>query len=581
MSSRRVMSVRHQVVYQSEVMKDGPILYWRLNETSGQFLDSSGNGRHGNLSGTGVRGAPGIVEGDTAFKGDLSSFVGTPLQSIAGDFTYEFWFSATSLASSSEPNACVAIGHGHNGNYGFYIYLTEGLGGRIQAASFDGAAKETNADGVPLLNGPKHICVTRVGTVVTIYVNGSDVTTTHAVHGATVDPGGLNIYVNQYIAANYSAVATYDEVAVYAKALSLDRIRAHYNARMLKFSPLSLSPFLWLDASDRNTMISPDNVSIAIDNSPVKYLMNKGTAGGSFSQTSSGFEPNVRPAIQNGRSALDFLVNGGMTSALFTPITQYTMFAVYKLNGLPTTGNAFAVIQNGDSSNGGFGIFAYNASGTANATVLHAGVVWQENGPSVLTPEVVMAQRDASSTTMRRNGVAAVLSNQNIVHAGTTYSYMGQGNSSGAYFMETLIFPLLSAADSERVETYLRNKWNIPSIVEDDFSGLGVLNGSYPPIRHAGNPWLNLDGLPSSQNRVGGYAQLDTQPTAYRATIDCGASDGTLEMTFKHSSSGGSNTIVIWRVSSSPARWPSIAWWAMRPPPSGPSPDWWRTPGTR
>jgi hypothetical protein len=162
-----------------------------------------------------------------------------------------------------------------------------------------------------------------------------------------------------------------------------------------------------------------------------------------------------------------------------------------------------------------------------------------------------MAQRDASSTTMRRNGVAAVLSNQNIVHAGTTYSYMGQGNSSGAYFMETLIFPLLSAADSERVETYLRNKWNIPSIVEDDFSGLGVLNGSYPPIRHAGNPWLNLDGLPSSQNRVGGYAQLDTQPTAYRATIDCGASDGTLEMTFKHSSSGGSNTIVIWRVSDS------------------------------
>ncbi len=464
MSIGRARMGAYQVLpYQSEVMKDGPILYWRLNETSGQFLDSSGNGRHGTLSGTGVRGAPGIVEGDTAFKGDLNSFVGTPLQSVAGDFTYEFWFSATSLASLSEPSACIPIGHGHSGNYGLYIYLTAGAGGRIQVASFDGAAKETLADGVPLLNGPKHICVTRVGTVVTIYVNGSDVTTTHGVHGATVDPAGMNIYVNQYVAANYSAVATYDEVAVYAKALSLDRIRAHYNARMLKFNPLSLSPKFWLDAADANTLFRDSSGGpIAGPGDKVQRWMDKGSNGFHQLQGNWDFAGSLVIGFQNSLNAVlipSFAGYGG-----FGPLTtgpQYTVFMVAKLNVLPTSGQSL-MFQNGNAGDG-YGITAnYGASGPTTS-IHHGGIVYKENGPANTNTELTTILYDGSNGRMRRNKVEKTITDAATAFNPPTYFQLNWG--ADLHLMELLVFQnALSNSDILRVEDYLSAKWAVPGL---------------------------------------------------------------------------------------------------------------------
>lgn len=235
------------VTYPGEVLADGPLAYWRLDDTSGTTaVDSSGNGNDGTYYGDFTLGQSGAIASDpsdtgvylnesggqTGWVGAGGSFAVTSEFTNQSPFTIEAWIKPAVIDANyrgvMSNEAAVDAGKD-----GYVIYLggftSNGVG--IGFDRWGGAVSTPVQDAGAVSAGSAwwYVVGTYDGTNQTIYVNGVQVATaTSAVElpsfGCTFAIGATHCGTVSF----YQGVI--DEVAVYGTALSQARIQAHYQA---------------------------------------------------------------------------------------------------------------------------------------------------------------------------------------------------------------------------------------------------------------------------------------------------------------------------------------------------------------
>lgn len=229
-----------KTAYSAEVLADSPTLYYRLDETSGNFVDSA-NGHNATPSGTIVT-ATGLIAGDsdaaakfdwagTLKQADTSFAIGgTPL-------TVECWvnFASHTLDPAASGyfasvNANLLLGSsGAAGSDGWTVGVD--INGKAYMAHH-GVGDVTWGTFNLLSNTTWHLVWVMIPTTQTdLYVNGSFVAS--QTMAAMIAPTGGFVINNGSPGVNSNprcATNALDEVAVYSSALSAGRILAHYNA---------------------------------------------------------------------------------------------------------------------------------------------------------------------------------------------------------------------------------------------------------------------------------------------------------------------------------------------------------------
>ncbi len=221
----------------SAVLADNPLVFYRLNETSGTTAaDGSGHG-YGATYGSGIGvGQSTVIQGDAAptFPGGASS-AATVVQSpasaalaLTGPFTVEFWVNVP-----SSPGSGILWAQSYSPNASFYPAYVALTGGSRPyfTMQIDTANGAVDAYPAPVLGQPNHVVMTWNGTTLTGYVNG-------VAADSGTGSGTLVNYGNPYkgftiggpsgSAPGFHGVIA--DFAMYGSALSAARVQAHYNA---------------------------------------------------------------------------------------------------------------------------------------------------------------------------------------------------------------------------------------------------------------------------------------------------------------------------------------------------------------
>lgn len=229
--------------YQSTVLSQGPVGYWRLNETtqpqSGVVANNSGSlgsSENGAYIGFPTRGLPGPFAGSLALGLDGSaSYVSNPYQAAINTtaFTFEIWANPAQvpkfayLASSVEVNSPRS---------GWYMAQDDGStfghGNGFAVRLFKQDAANPSADLFATNDLPLgswyHIVLTYDGTTAKLYKNGvlASSVTTNAYVGNVDAPFTIGCRSS----LNFFWPGKVAEVAEYNTALSAARVAAHYTA---------------------------------------------------------------------------------------------------------------------------------------------------------------------------------------------------------------------------------------------------------------------------------------------------------------------------------------------------------------
>jgi RHS repeat-associated protein len=237
--------------YGAQVVTDGAIGYWRLDESAAATppvaaIDVTGYGRHGTYATSGVTlgqiGATADGDGAAKFDGSGSVTIGdVPALAFTGAFTAEAW---VNLSAPPVTYRYVAgkVDDGSGAGWALWISGNEALANapRLQAWDAGGHTKviDVQARSALSLNAWHYVAASWDGTSsangVSLYVDGVRVAQATATNGATIDvntqpfriggAGGAG-------AASHQFNGLLDEVAVYASALSGAQIAQHYALR--------------------------------------------------------------------------------------------------------------------------------------------------------------------------------------------------------------------------------------------------------------------------------------------------------------------------------------------------------------
>jgi hypothetical protein len=217
--------------YRTVVLSDGPVGYWRLGDRGPVAKDETGQ-HDGVYEGEVGQGAPGAIAGDldtaatfgkgTVRIGDLFDFADL------ASFTIEAWLLYDhDPAEAGTEQYLVEKLNGYGGGYHLYLY-TKG-----QLFSFDRCGDAgCDSVGVPFaLPSPyRHIALAFNGATLlcNFYIDGKFVAGRPCTSPITDTSGNLRFGADD---RNGGALwGTLDEVALYDKELSADRILAHYEA---------------------------------------------------------------------------------------------------------------------------------------------------------------------------------------------------------------------------------------------------------------------------------------------------------------------------------------------------------------
>jgi hypothetical protein len=213
--------------YASVVLADGPVAYWRLGEAySTQVAEDLVNDLHGSY----VRAQPGV---DGLLVGDVDtavSFTSTALVTIESnalsftgdtDFTVEAWVKPTELGYANIFSSAVSYPHEPEFD-GYAMYISNGS---LCLKRADVAEPQQPSCGGDLITLTKaHVVATYSRGSACVRVNLTRANCSQQDLGV-----GMNT-ANAVIGGYFEG--TIDEVAVYAKVLSVEQITAHYNAGM-------------------------------------------------------------------------------------------------------------------------------------------------------------------------------------------------------------------------------------------------------------------------------------------------------------------------------------------------------------
>lgn len=209
-------------------LTDNLVSYWKFDEASGTSASDAVGTNTGTLSGT-TFGAGGIInnralcDGATGSKIDCGS--DTSLSITTGDATISFWIKYVTTPGAIDVLVCRMKNSELKG------YFIQTNGGKINFVSWAGSATNVETAGTYNSTGVwRHIVVTKSGTTITIYVNGTSVKT-----GTITDPQEPTTpdtfrWLNYNSAAeSLSPNAEIDEAGFWNRALDSTEISSLYN----------------------------------------------------------------------------------------------------------------------------------------------------------------------------------------------------------------------------------------------------------------------------------------------------------------------------------------------------------------
>jgi hypothetical protein len=228
--------------YRDVVLADQPLAYWRMGITSGLTIpDESGHGNDLFLQGKtgsfdyGVEGA--VAGNDTAIRFDGREGRATAKNPRAFDFpgkapfTVELWAKRDELDGGHFFQHMITHMQGVAGNRtGFVMYVVpSGAGGVAMSTAFeydayDGGDQNVLGDFVPAGQWAHYAAVIENDTL-TLYVNGSSRGPKQLGHELTASTADLVVAGATATGNEYPGAI--DEIAIYDRALPIDRMIAH------------------------------------------------------------------------------------------------------------------------------------------------------------------------------------------------------------------------------------------------------------------------------------------------------------------------------------------------------------------
>jgi hypothetical protein len=210
--------------YVSVVLADSPVVYYQMNEESGQPQDSSGNGLHTTATvGGPTYGVPGAVGGTgTAISLDGSdAFTRTDNAALDlgdGPLSLEVWMRRGSLAAADQ----ALIGK-RSGAY----YMRLNAAGELQFNRANVADIVASTVTIEDRDDWHHCVATKLGAAVKLYIDGEDVT--GSVSDSTLVNNADALDIGQKDGGEFF-IGRLQHVAVYDSVLSPAQVLAHYEA---------------------------------------------------------------------------------------------------------------------------------------------------------------------------------------------------------------------------------------------------------------------------------------------------------------------------------------------------------------
>jgi hypothetical protein len=225
------------VAYNTTILADSPLAYWKLDESSGatQFADSSGNSHPATIAGTPVYSTAskvdiGSIQFDATQYGSITSGAWFGIRST---FSVEAWFSTTTTGLRMLIGYDNIIQNPGNPTRVFQFYLSGGQVIFLPLMS-SGSYAVASSPATTYNDGAWHHAVgTYDGTSVRLFIDGTQVASV-ALSGSTTDGGGQPILLGSGFSNSpgntYQYIGYLDELAIYGTALNASQVTAHYNA---------------------------------------------------------------------------------------------------------------------------------------------------------------------------------------------------------------------------------------------------------------------------------------------------------------------------------------------------------------
>jgi hypothetical protein len=211
----------------SEILSRSPLLFWKLNETSGtNAADSSGNGRDGTYTGTVTLNSTSLVDGTGSLSVAANGYVAIAdaawMDINQGALLFEF---ATTSASSQ------FIGGRNNSAGTGWMYVDMTSGNQIRLYLTTGGGETTiSASSTGMRDGnPHQVIGTYDGTNMKLYVDGAEVAT-------SAKTGNLANVSQPFQVARRGTSATFNGrlgyATIFGSGLSSGDVTALYNATL-------------------------------------------------------------------------------------------------------------------------------------------------------------------------------------------------------------------------------------------------------------------------------------------------------------------------------------------------------------
>jgi hypothetical protein len=269
-----------------------------------------------------------------------------------------------------------------------------------------------------------------------LYVGwGSDVSTSN---GLPVPAGESRKFRLSYLDEMWAVASGADTVALVSVV--------HGKGNPTTFDVLSLSPALWLDASDESTLSGPGGGAVS-------QWDDKSGNGNNLTQATASLQPTTGTRTLNGLNVLDFIPNDVISAASFNISQPITLFAVATLD---TSGATPQFLVNGSST-------AFQA---INQTArLYSGTNLQGSTSLALSTGLLFRYTaDSTSSSIYVDGSLDVSGDAGT--SGMTVLDVGNQAATGRQWDGTIaelivVDGTLTAQQISDTESYLADKWGI------------------------------------------------------------------------------------------------------------------------
>jgi len=393
------------------------------------------------------------------------------------DFTVECWIKAGTGGAGNLSMICGACDSGGGTAYrgGPLMWLTAS---GFLAGGFQTGGTFYNATGTVNLrdNTWHHVAVSRFGTIIRIYVDGTIAGTTTGVSVSDSAPTG------QY------AIGQFGEFLGYPWFGNIDDFRitkgvGRYTGNFTPPSQALPDPYpsfpgglanglvMWLDGNDATTVTSSGGA--------VSAWADKSGSGRTFTQSTGARKPTVDTTTFSGLSALSFNTDKNLvaSSAITLPAACTFFMVTYEPAGGVSASTA--LVNNASSIQSGTDFLGFYAAGgqfflqatsyqSAGSVIRYADSSGAGGISSVKAQATFLADGIAANFKIRRNG-----SNLTIASSSpgvtTGFSLNQIGETAGALYTSSGVIAeivaynrTLTATEYAAVESYLKTKWGTP-----------------------------------------------------------------------------------------------------------------------